>query len=396
MRLLHTSDWHLGRLTYSVPRRPDHEAVHAEIIAIARDVAPDLIIHSGDFFDASMPSVDDMRLGIEMLDELAAVAPTVVLCGNHENPKLFALFERLRGSDRLRFIDKPRHPQEGGILDFPARGGQRIRLAAVPFVRNTTYIAEFADPGAWTSVYADNLAFVEAAFGAALHEGDAACDVPIFAAHLHVTGAVLANSERTIHIDAFATRPESIPPVSYAAFGHIHKPQAIGGRAWARYAGSPLQLDFGEVDEQKSIVFVEAEPGRNAHAEVIDLHRGRQLSRPRGTLETLAANAAKFAGSLALVTVEAEQSIELMDRVAVALPDTHILRLDVVDPSNRARPIVPSDAGEDADIETLFDAFVAERGAPDADNERVADLFRSALAAVRSGATIAIPELETS
>ena len=95
MRLLHVSDWHLGRLTYRCSRAPDHEAVLAEICELARDLRPHLILHTGDVFDGLRPGYAEMTFAIEVLEELAAVAPVVVLAGNHDSPALFRLFDRL-------------------------------------------------------------------------------------------------------------------------------------------------------------------------------------------------------------------------------------------------------------------------------------------------------------
>src|SRR5688572_2948832 len=132
MRLLHTSDWHLGRTTYNVSRRPDHEAVIDEIVDIAAEIRPHLIIHSGDLFDGIRPSYEDLTLGVTALQRLAGHAPVVVVCGNHDSPALFRLFNQLLGAAApIRFVDVARLPDQGGILEYPGAGTERIRLALV-------------------------------------------------------------------------------------------------------------------------------------------------------------------------------------------------------------------------------------------------------------------------
>ena len=91
MRLLHVSDWHLGRVLYNTARTSDHAEVLDEIENIAREFKPHLIIHSGDVWDLIRPAYVDLRSGIERLSALAGVAPVVVLCGNHDSPLLFHL-----------------------------------------------------------------------------------------------------------------------------------------------------------------------------------------------------------------------------------------------------------------------------------------------------------------
>ncbi len=379
MRLLHTSDWHLGKVTYNVSRWPDHETVHREIVAIARDVRPDLILHTGDLFDVFIPSVQDMKRGIEMVDELAAIAPVVVLCGNHDSAALFDVFGLLRGrGGRVRFVDRARPPHAGGILTFDISGGERIRLAPVPFIRTTRFVHEFGEPSDWSSVYADNVARVERALGEGLRDGyDASRDVLVFAAHLFVEGSVLARSERRVHIDDFSTRAEAIPPVSYAAFGHIHRPQALPGRPWARYAGSPIPIDFGEVDEGKSIVVVEAGPARSAAINVVPLSGGRPLRRETGTLQALAAQADSLRNCLALVTVETERPTPMLfEAVRSALPDTVVLDVQERCATSAVTTVEQTDADlAEPPLPELFAAYVGERGATGVDNRSVLAMF---------------------
>jgi exonuclease SbcD len=365
MRLLHTSDWHLGKVTNAISRRPDHECTVAEMLAIAREFEPDLVLHTGDLFDAFLPSADDMRLAMDALGELAAIAPVTVLCGDRENPKLFALLERIRGNDRLRFIDKPRRPAEGGILEYGTSGCERIRLAALPYVRNTTNIRASGNAAAWTTAY-----------GAALADCDPERDIAIFAAHLHVTGATFAGSERKAQLNDPQTRPEAIPVVTYAAFGHIKKPQDIGGRNWARYAGSPIPIDFGELDEQKSVVLVEAKPGGKVRRELAGLSGGRPLRQVRGTLAEIRERADGLSGTLARVVVEHSGSANAVyDRVAELLPKTILLTVEVLDPDRQIEPIESAGDVAEPGLGDLFGAFVSEKANPGRRREARCGMF---------------------
>ena len=111
MRVLHTSDWHLGRVLYNHARHDDEVAVLGEIVAIARREQPDLIVHAGDLFDAVRPPYEAMTLGLDTLRELAGDRPDVVVCGNHDSPALFRIFQKLLGDEaRLRFVDRARRP----------------------------------------------------------------------------------------------------------------------------------------------------------------------------------------------------------------------------------------------------------------------------------------------
>src|SRR5206468_10923832 len=139
-------------------------------------------------FDQARPAYPDMVRGITALQELAAIAPVVVLCGNHDSPALFGLFRQMLGTDSaIRFIDKARRPDEGGILYFDAAAGDVVRLAPLPFIHANRMVDAFEDPARWMADYADRVHLIESALARGLASGfDNRRDVAIFAAHLHV------------------------------------------------------------------------------------------------------------------------------------------------------------------------------------------------------------------
>lgn len=388
MKLLHTSDWHLGRVTYNHPRSDDHDAVLREITQIARDRHPDLILHTGDLFDVVRPAYPDIERGMHALQELARFAPVVVVCGNHDSPALFRIFQNLLGDDaRIRFVDRPRHPRNGGILEFPTAAGERIRLAALPFIHANRVVDAFDAPESWNADYAERVQSYEDILAKGLEEGsDSASDILLFAAHLHVGGASFSGSERAITVaDAYATRSERIPAVSYAAFGHIHKPQRLPGPVPGRYAGSPIQLDFGEEGEEKQVVFVEASPGRPAEIEDIKLKGGRPLMRVSGTLEELRQKAAEVGNALCLVTVHTETTVpELSRSVRDALP--HATVLEVFERSAAPSARIVTRAGGDERTEPsnreLFAVYLDQLAVRD--RQKTSDVFIEILEALSS------------
>src|SRR5688572_4948285 len=108
-RILHVSDWHVGASLYRCDRSADHEAVLDATVAVAHDHLPDLILHTGDVFDALMPGHRAMRQGVDALQRLAEVAPVVVVAGNHDHPRLFEVFSRLSGpASRVTFVPRVR------------------------------------------------------------------------------------------------------------------------------------------------------------------------------------------------------------------------------------------------------------------------------------------------
>jgi DNA repair protein SbcD/Mre11 len=398
MKLLHVSDWHLGRETYNVSRAQDHDTVIGEMLGYAREHQPDLIVHTGDLFDAVRPAYPEMARAVNALQELAVAAPVVVLCGNHDSPALFDLFGQLIGPDSpVHFVSRARPPGQGGILSFPTAAGEVIRLAPLPFVHANRMLDGFEEPGTWAALYADRIHLVEQVLDRGLLDGfDNRRDVAIFAAHLYVGNAVLSGSERKIQVgDNYATRLEHLPAVTYAAFGHIHKPQKLpGGLVDGCYAGSPIQLDFGEVGEAKRIVLVEARPGHPPEVQSLPLSGGRQLWKFEGTMEQLADTAPSVRRVLALLTIHSPSTIaDLNARVQDLLPDAVILDVYPVAADRRlgvAIAAVPS--GPEPSVQELFRDYLTEQGTRGAAADRVMATFSKLLEAIETEQEPVFPE----
>lgn len=397
MKLLHVSDWHLGRTTYNASRAEDHEQALAEIVDIARRERPDLVVHTGDLFESLRPAYEDMDRGIRALLALADVAPVVVLCGNHDSPALFRLFAQLLGGDRrIQFVDRPRAADDGGILTFLSRRGETVRLATLPFIHANRMVPAFEKAETWMASYADRIQLIQENLWDGLREqANFATDVLLFATHLHVAGATFSRSERPIHItEHYASRSEHVPKVSYAAFGHIHKPQPLPHSENGWYAGSPIPLDFGEVGEEKMVILVEAEPGRPPHIQPVRLSGGRPLRRLEGTLDDLQAKASAVGKALCLVTVHTESpTADLSEKVRALLPEATLLQ--VVE-SCAARKVVALKK-EDAQVaeptfEELFREYLAETGTKGASVDRVVSAFSALLAAVEQEEEARFPE----
>jgi exonuclease SbcD len=190
----------------------------------------------------------------------------------------------------VHVVSEVRRPEGGGIVEVPARDGSApAQIAVLPWVteRRLVGAAELMGlPDQAHQTYAAEVARLLDALCAAFDPSK--CNV--LAAHLYVSGAKPAGSERPLTIsDLFAVAPQAIPPTAqYAALGHVHRPQRVPRvAAPARYAGSLLQLDFGEAGQEKSLVLVDLEPGKPAQVQEIPISVGRQLVDAHGTLEEL-------------------------------------------------------------------------------------------------------------
>jgi exonuclease SbcD len=383
MRLLHTSDWHLGHVFHGHPRDEDFDAVLAEIVAIAQESRPDLIVHSGDLFHHSRPTIRAMTRAMGTLSKLAAIAPTVVLAGNHDSPAYFEFFGSMNGPSRGRglfFADRFRPAHEGGVLTFDACGGeQRIRLAVLPFVHPNRFWQRSATSTSYAD-YAEGMRELQTQLVRAMHEGyDPDRDILLFAAHVYVTGATRSPSERAVD-DDFETGPENLPEVSYAALGHIHRPQTVRGAKYTtRYAGSPLAMDFGEADESKSVVIVDADPGRPVRALPRRLSSGRRLTRFTGTLDELRASAAQYDGTFLKPVITGEEPDALLShKIAEIVPHAFLINPAPAREAT-ADAVMDGDPGEEPELPDAFRAYLASEGLSGAAAESAVTAFTDLL-----------------
>ncbi len=319
MKLLHTSDWHVGKLMRGHSRADEHRAVLAEITAAAADHAVDLVLVTGDQFETAAPGPESERIVYEALLGLAEIAPVVVLAGNHDNPRRLAAVEPLLELGRVQVVTEPRPPGDGGVLEFDV-DGVPVRLGVLPFVsqRGIVRADELMSGAAYeqAQTYTGRMARLVAALCAEPGEG-----VNLMAAHAFVLGGAVGGGERPSHlVETYAVASDSFPEtLHYVALGHLHRPQNVAGRTKIRYAGSPLALDFGEAGHPKTVTIVDAEPDRPARVDEVALLGGRPLRTLEGTLAQVVGQHEAADGAWVRVRLREERRVGLAEEVRDAL-----------------------------------------------------------------------------
>jgi exonuclease SbcD len=374
-RVFHTSDWHLGRQIGRHRRDAEFDAVLDEIVEIAADFAPDLIVHSGDLFDGSRPSLDDMRRAAYALRRLGEIAPVVVVAGNHDTLHVLAFVEfvlndmgnRKGDQARVRFATDAR-PRGLLVADYPAaRGDLTLRIAALPYLHPNRFAYDFADPAMATATYADRVRRVQADVYQRLADARGPRDILVFAAHLFVEGATPSYSEKRISIASdYAVAASDLPGVDYGALGHIHKPQSVDRAGFpARYAGSPLQMDFGETRDTKSVVLAEIAPGKQPRIELEPLTAGRRLARLEGTLEEIAQQASRVGDAWVKAIVDVDVSTTFLpEALAKLLPEATVVSIEERRPGAADRVLDRETSTEELPgIEDLLRDYLPGRGA---------------------------------
>lgn len=297
MRILHTSDWHVGKRLDRHDRMDEHRAVIDEVIEIADERDVDLVVHSGDLFDRASPPIEALRVALDGLVRLARGGgrPVVVVAGNHDSPELFDTLSRFLTPFGVHLVGHIRAPGDGGIISLETGAG-RAHVACFPFLRAAQTVDFMTKVDSWYGAYADRVRKLTEKYAEALGEMATEDDVTLLVAHFMVGGVKVRTGvprgERDLHMgQAYAATEQAVPTaVDYVAMGHIHAPQAVpGAPVPAQYAGSLLQLDFGEAGEQKRVVVVDVTAGIHASIESVPITRGRPLVQVSGPWKDIAA-----------------------------------------------------------------------------------------------------------
>ncbi|HWO25510.1 MAG TPA: exonuclease subunit SbcD [Kofleriaceae bacterium] len=333
MKIVHTSDWHVGRRWKGIQREGELEAVLEHLAEFIEEHAVDLVLHTGDVFDSRNPPAEAERLVNRFFVRVGrSGARMLVIAGNHDDPLRLDARAMLADLAGVQILGTPRAGSRGGTRTVATRCGETAIVAALPF----------ASPGAWVSALDlagdEGVARSKYARMFQLAVGDLCAGyrrdaVNLLMAHTHLEGAVFGDSERVVHLgEDWAATVQTLPAAaSYIALGHIHKPQRLPGTLPAYYAGSPLQLDFGEAGQEKTFVFITASPGKPASIEHIPYEGGRPLVDLRATLAELEVDAGKLqgAGWLRVTVPIAERDPDLHRKVRALLSNVLVVHAEL-------------------------------------------------------------------
>lgn len=385
MKILHTSDWHLGRSLYGRKRYEEFEAFLTWLAETIQQNEIDALLVAGDVFDTSAPSNRAQELYYGFLRRVAASCcrHVVIIGGNHDSPSFLNAPKALLKVLDVHVVGSASDSPEEEVLVLQNKQGvQELIVCAVPYLRDR----DIRTVEAGESVEAKGRKLVEgigkhyAAVGALAEQirAELKSDIPIIGmGHLFTVGGQIAegdDSVRELYLGSLAHVPAGIFPAcfNYLALGHLHVPQKVNDSETFRYSGSPLPMGFGEAKQQKSVCLVEFE-GSSASVELIDVPVFQQLERIKGGWKTISNRITELSamGShcwLEVIYDGAEVIGDLRERLEAAISGTQMEILLIK--NNRIRDRVLGQIHEketldDLDVKEVFERCLVAHNVPE-------------------------------
>ncbi|MDC8831914.1 exonuclease subunit SbcD [Alteromonas gilva] len=307
MKILHTSDWHLGQSFFTQSRKYEHQCFIQWLLALVEKERIDAVIIAGDVFDTGTPPSYAREMYNQFVVDMQALGcALVVLGGNHDSVSMLNESRQLLAQLNTTVVASTGLNQDEQVFALRDRSGKvGAILCAVPYIRPRDVLqSQAGDSGTekrqalgeaikqhYASLYALAVAKRDAAGG----------NLPIIATgHLTALGVSQSDSVRDIYIgtlEGFAA--DGFPPADYIALGHIHRPQKVAKSEHIRYSGSPIPLSFDELSTAKQVVLVTFANGRVESVTPTEVSRFQPLATIRGDLGDIergiaALNAAQY------------------------------------------------------------------------------------------------------
>ncbi len=293
LRVLHSSDWHLGRLLYGQKRYEEFSAFLDWMLAQVKQQHIDVLLIAGDLFDTTTPSNRAQALYYRFLNGVAASScrHVVIIGGNHDSPSfLDAPAQLLKALDVHVVGAACDNPADEVVLLRDAEGMPEAIVCAVPYLRDRDIrqaeAGESLEDKDRKLVVGIREHYAQVCDAAEQLRNELGVEIPMIGmGHLFAAGGRTLDGDgvRDLYVGSLAqVGADAFPAcLDYVALGHLHVPQAVGGCEHIRYSGSPLAMGFGEARQQKSLCLLQFE-GRSHQLELLDIPRFQRLERLSG------------------------------------------------------------------------------------------------------------------
>jgi exonuclease SbcD len=360
VRILHTSDWHLGRSFHQVGMLDAQARFVDHLLETVARERVDLVVVSGDIYDRALPAVDAVALADETFARLAdSRAAVVATSGNHDSPVRLGFNAQL--SDRAGVYLRTRWQDVGVPVVLDDDHGP-VAVYGLPYL----------EPDAVRAAWDLEVRSHEAALSAALAQVRADLVTrpgtrSVVMAHAFVAGdldapPIASDSERDISVGGIQIAPTSVfAGIDYTALGHLHGRHVLAETV--RYSGSPLAYSFSEASQLKGSWLVELGAEGNISADFVPAPVPRRLATLRGRLDDLLADRRHQPledAWLQVTLTDSRRPLHAMERLRTRFPHTLLIGFDPEGAARSNLPVPRVDGRSDFDVALGFVAEVRE------------------------------------
>lgn len=370
MNILHTSDWHLGKMLEKQKRYEEFSLFLDWLLEIIVHHEIDILLISGDIFDTTTPNNQSQKLYYNFLSRLSQTPchHTVIIGGNHDSPTFINAPKSLLESFQVHVVGVKGETEAEEVITLFHEGVPEAIVCAVPYLRDR----DIRSVEAGESVDEKNMKMVE---GLKAHYEEVCSlaeekrsylmqqgypSVPILGmGHLFVAGGITVEGDGVRELSVGGLNQlgtDMFPPAfDYLALGHLHVPQKVGGKEHIRYSGSPIPMGFGEAKQQKIVIKVSFD-GLKSTLEELPVPRFQDLVRISGSLEeiTQAIERLKKEQSKAYLEIEStglEGSVSLREHIDTLLDDSFMTLIALK--NKRVRDLALASMKEPESLEEL-------------------------------------------
>ncbi len=407
MKVLHTSDWHLGRSLYGQKRYDEFGQFLDWLSETIQTEQVDILLVAGDIFDTSAPSNRAQSLYYQFLCRVAAspCRHIIVIAGNHDSPTFLDAPKALLRSLDVHVIGAATDNIDDEILLLKdAEGCAELLVCAVPYLRDRDI--RLVQAGESIADKDQNLLdgihshYHQVAEQADKQRQTLGLDIPIIAmGHLFTAGGKTIDGDgvRELYVGSLAHVNASIfpPCIDYVALGHLHVPQKIGGSEHMRYSGSPLAMGFGEATQQKSVCLVDFTPFTNADAatpavELLAVPVFQRLCKVSGNWAAISAQLLSLVDAskpvwLEVVYQDDEIVSDLRERLETLTEGSELLILRIQNTRLIDRVLNSShtdESLEDLDVDDVFARCLAAHEIPDSQQAELLHSYQQTLSSL--------------
>lgn len=343
MKILHTSDWHIGSSLYGRKRYDESEQFLHWLVETIKSHSIETLLVAGDIFDTSTPSNTAQELYYRFLNEVSRTTCRYVIVtgGNHDSPSFLDAPKALLKVFNVYVVGSAAEREEDEVLVLKdAYNNPKVIVCAVPFLRDR----DVRQSSEGESYRDKENRLVEGIISHYQKVYDEACSqrnnsgesLPIIGiGHLFIAGSSIykrsgeASGERDLYVGNLGqVSADRLPSFDYFALGHLHIPQKVAGRETIRYSGSPMAMNFDEIHQQKSVVLIDIDD-QHIDVQTIPVPAFRQFEQIKGDWDSIEASLRRleeesFAGWVEVIYEGQEAIGNLRERVYKLVENTSI------------------------------------------------------------------------